>query len=611
VPGPCAPIIDDRNPYWYKFTCFQSGTLGFTIVPSNLGDDYDWQIFDITGRNPADVFTDPSLFLTCNWSGESGRTGAGTMGTSLVVCEGFGKNPWSQMASLVQGHTYLLLISHFTNSQSGYNLAFGGGTASITDTTPPRMSNLYANCDGTSLSVKLNKKMRCSSVTGAGTEFILSPANAVITSSIAVGCNPGFDTDSIVLRLDKPLPAGIYTVQIKKGSDGNTILDYCDAPIPDTNKLNVTVLPALPTPMDSIMPVACRPSTLSLVFRNPILCSSIAANGSDFTITGPSVLIISGASGTCSGGTTRVINIQLATPIQVNGMYTITLKQGSDGNTLFNECTKETPVGSSVMVRGYDTVNNTIHYSVGSSCVDDTLKVWHNGGNGVNSWVWKFNDGATSRRPDTSRVYNSGTMSVLLAVSNGVCRDSSTLSLDFNKNRVKAAFAAPTFVCPLDTAIFIDSSTGPVTTWFWNFGNGFTSDQKVPGPQMYPEQDYLQELTARLYVSSSNGCTDSTSKKITVPSNCYIAVPTAFTPNGDGLNDFLYPLNAYKAVDLDFTVYNRYGQLIWRTNDWTRKWDGRINGNPQASGVYVWHLVYTNSDNGKRIDLRGTTTLIR
>ena len=48
----------DKNPYWYKFTCYQSGTLGFLISPSNQSDDYDWQLYDITGHNPDDVFTD-------------------------------------------------------------------------------------------------------------------------------------------------------------------------------------------------------------------------------------------------------------------------------------------------------------------------------------------------------------------------------------------------------------------------------------------------------------------------------------------------------------------------------------------------------------------------
>ena len=78
LPTPCAGTAgySDVNPYWYKFTCYASGTLGFVVTPKNLGDDYDWQIFDITGRNPMDIYTDRSLIVSANWSGSPGVTGA-------------------------------------------------------------------------------------------------------------------------------------------------------------------------------------------------------------------------------------------------------------------------------------------------------------------------------------------------------------------------------------------------------------------------------------------------------------------------------------------------------------------------------------------------------
>src|SRR5437660_1452306 len=54
LPSPAcsADGVRDVNPYYYKFTCFQSGTLGFLIIPKDLGDDYDWELYDITGKSP-------------------------------------------------------------------------------------------------------------------------------------------------------------------------------------------------------------------------------------------------------------------------------------------------------------------------------------------------------------------------------------------------------------------------------------------------------------------------------------------------------------------------------------------------------------------------------
>jgi gliding motility-associated-like protein len=88
-------------------------------------------------------------------------------------------------------------------------------------------------------------------------------------------------------------------------------------------------------------------------------------------------------------------------------------------------------------------------------------------------------------------------------------------------------------------------------------------------------------------------------------------VPSGFTPNGDGFNDYLYPLNAYKATKLEFRIFNRYGQLVFETKDWTKKWDGTINGRPQDTGTFVWMLQYTDIDSGKEYFLKGTTVLIR
>jgi gliding motility-associated-like protein len=611
VPNPkCnTNVLTDINPYWYKFTCYETGTLGFTIEPNSNQSDYDWQVFDITGRNEDDVYTDKTLSVSSNWSQYFGNTGTTTTAASIFECEGpVPQN--SKMPVIVKGHQYILLVSHFSNTQAGYKLNFGGGTASITDTSKAHLKTLYGSCDGRTLGVKLTRPMKCSSLASNGSDFKLQGGFANIIRATSPDCGHGFEMDSIVLTLDKALPAGNYTIVSQNGTDGNTLLEFCDNALPVDDSVSVALAPALPTPMDSIQPVGCNPAALNLIFKKPMLCSSIAANGSDFSITGPSAISITGASGSCVSGVSSNVSIKLSGPIQVGGLYTVTLNTGSDGNTLINDCTKETPAGSTITFRAYDTVSAAIDYVINSSCVDDTIKLANAGLINVNSWKWTFEDG-TANTQATQRVYSKGTKTISLVVSNGVCTDSSALSISFDKNRVKAVFLAPAYVCPQDTAVFADSSTGPIDAWLWDFGNGITSTQQQPPYQFYPTQITLQQYTASLIVIAANGCSDSVSKIIQVPGNCYIAVPNAFTPNGDGLNDFLYPLNAYKAVNLDFKVYDRYGQLIWKTKDWTKKWDGRINGSLQASGTYVWHLTYTDSDKNKKVDLKGTTSLIR
>jgi gliding motility-associated-like protein len=104
---------------------------------------------------------------------------------------------------------------------------------------------------------------------------------------------------------------------------------------------------------------------------------------------------------------------------------------------------------------------------------------------------------------------------------------------------------------------------------------------------------------------------DSARKVVRVLDFCLIDVPTGFTPNNDGLNDYFQPHNAFKADNYDFRVYNRWGQLVFQSRNWQEKWDGRFGGALQNPGVFVWMLSYKNRDTGKDVFRKGTVTLIR
>jgi len=195
-----------------------------------------------------------------------------------------------------------------------------------------------------------------------------------------------------------------------------------------------------------------------------------------------------------------------------------------------------------------------------------------------------------------------------------VCSDSAAADILLDNELIARFSVSPsTQLCPEDAAQFKDSSTGKIVSWLWIFGDGTTSGQQVPFAKYYaaPLSNNANIYPAALIVKNDIGCFDTARTLMKVFYNCYIAVPTAFTPNGDGLNDYLYPANAYKADNLEFRVYNRWGQLVFQTKDWTKKWDGKINGDPQGPGTYVWMLRYTNRDTGQLFSLKGTTVLIR
>jgi len=591
--------------------------LGFKITPVNLNDDYDWQLFDITNHSPSEVFTNNSLFVACNWSGETGITGASSAGNSLTVCATSNTSPFrplfSSMPSLVAGHNYLLLISHFLGSnQSGYDLSFTGGTAVITDPLDPHIEVADASCDGTRIMIKLNKKMKCSSLASNGSDFSINAAGINIIAATGNGCNRSFDMDTVILTLSGSLIPGNYTITIKDGTDGNTLKDNCDRTIPANENIPLVISPIQPTPMDSLTKPKCAPQTLELVFKRPIKCSTIAADGSDFSVIGPYLVTVTGASGSCnSDGLSSKIFVQLSAPLQVAGNFIIRLNRGSDGNTVFDECAQETPAGSTVAFVVKDTVNADFTYPITFGCQQNIINYNHNGNNGVTSWNWNFDNTSTSNLPNPVISYTDfSPKTTTLIVSNGVCSDTATRQIIFD-NFIDVKFEVSSIVCPGDKAFIKNTTIGNITTWAWDFGNSNTSGLKDPPPQIYPVANATYAAIVKLIATNNYGCNDTAYQLVKVINNCYIAVPSAFTPNGDGLNDYLYPLNAYKAADLSFSVYNRFGQRLFYTRDWTNKWDGRFKGQGADPGTYVWILSYINTDTNKRVEQKGTTVLIR
>ncbi|MGW8179904.1 MAG: gliding motility-associated C-terminal domain-containing protein, partial [bacterium] len=88
-----------------------------------------------------------------------------------------------------------------------------------------------------------------------------------------------------------------------------------------------------------------------------------------------------------------------------------------------------------------------------------------------------------------------------------------------------------------------------------------------------------------------------------------IYMPNAFTPDGDGLNDIFMPLLSFMPPSYEMRIYSRNGVLLFSTVDYATGWDGRHNGNPMASGVYLWSIRIT-TPSGRNEIRRGTVTIM-
>ncbi|MDP4149211.1 MAG: gliding motility-associated C-terminal domain-containing protein [Bacteroidota bacterium] len=175
----------------------------------------------------------------------------------------------------------------------------------------------------------------------------------------------------------------------------------------------------------------------------------------------------------------------------------------------------------------------------------------------------------------------------------------------------KARISAPRYACPRDIIEIKDSSEGKIASWQWDLGDGQTYHSPDPPKQKFPAGNHLvEQYRIKLTVTDTAGCTDSAAAMISAVPNCFIAVPSAFTPNGDGRNDYLFPLNAYKATHLTFRVFNRSGLLLFLGRSINDKWDGTYGGALQPAGTYLWTLDY-DDDKNEHNSLNGTAVLIR
>lgn len=195
----------------------------------------------------------------------------------------------------------------------------------------------------------------------------------------------------------------------------------------------------------------------------------------------------------------------------------------------------------------------------------------------------------------------------VLTVDDGVC----TLDLPFTITNIPgptAAFTAdPTTFIQGATVRFHDESEGTIVTWEYDFGDGYSISQRSP-LHLYQEAGEYQTV---LTVTDDHNCFDSASVIITIIPEVTIYVPNAFTPNTDGINDVWMPVLDNNGHDnYELVIYNRWGQLIFRSNEPQVGWDGTINGNDAPGAVYVYAITYQNLM-GKVFKKEGTITLIR
>ncbi|MFC2104269.1 PKD domain-containing protein [Bacteroidota bacterium] len=236
------------------------------------------------------------------------------------------------------------------------------------------------------------------------------------------------------------------------------------------------------------------------------------------------------------------------------------------------------------------------------------------------SFIWTFDNGDTSSLVSFKRIYNeSGTYTPSLTVYglNGEVVTKDTTITVYPQPKASFLIVNTEIYIPEEEAIFINESVDAIT-YQWEFGDGSTSTETDP-KHIY-ENEGIYDIV--LHAWSENDCYDvlKVIGGVEVYESGTIIFPNAFTPNLEGSSSGYYNANDFSndvffpigegLENYHLEIFNKWGILVFESNDITIGWDGYFNGELLGEGVYVWKVT-GKLNNGKDFNKVGTVLLIQ
>jgi gliding motility-associated-like protein len=234
--------------------------------------------------------------------------------------------------------------------------------------------------------------------------------------------------------------------------------------------------------------------------------------------------------------------------------------------------------------------------------------VFENNSLGGLNFLWDFGDGTTSTDEYPTHLYqNVGTYTIkLIAYDSTSCNllDSTTFTITVNPIPTASFTYNP--IPPQENTFtnFVNESVG-ATKYTWNFGDGDTSTL------VNPRHLFNETATFNVCLNAANdaGCSDDTCVEVRALIRPLLDVPSAFTPGKFGVNSTIRVVG-FGIKGMKWSIYNRWGQKVYESNNSKLGWDGTYKGKPQPMDVYSYTLDVTFSD-GKKVRKTGDITLIR
>jgi len=229
-------------------------------------------------------------------------------------------------------------------------------------------------------------------------------------------------------------------------------------------------------------------------------------------------------------------------------------------------------------------------------CKGSTLVLDADFGTGVYNWsaIPAQRDDQNATGQSTYFVYRPGKYAVTATV--GQCVYTDTLNVAFDDS-LKVQMLKDTTLCNGED--FLLQVQGNADTYAWQ-DSSHTTAYRPTVPGIYT-------------VVATNGCgSDTLTATINFSAcDCQLLLPNAFTPNDDGRNDTFRPLHACEMTNFEMNIYDRYGELVFRSFNPDLAWDGSFHGKKVSPGAFVWMVHYFSTETKQPVFRKGTVMVIR
>jgi len=477
----------EKNSRWYIWTVIESGTLRFQITPQVQTDDYDWAVFNLTTYDCEHIYSHPGwMMVSCNAAGGpgyQGTTGISTLHGGTLACNNGGStNKWSSDLPVVEGETYALCISDWTQTPGGYTLDFTSSTAVIFDDQKPYIELIYEDdiieCGTNEVSFRFNENVKCSSI--GYQDFILYGPGGPYTSDSLFGNNceqGGTGEKEFTLYFSPPIyQAGEYRLKIKSLS---FISDACN---------NFATPDTYPFDVDLDSPDADAGEDTDVPYAGTTNLDGDASGGS-------------GSYGYHWEPAGMLIDADIPTPTTISMTATTEFIL--------------TVTDESSSCRGEDTVLVTViggplDVNIGASTTEIcegeivNLFAYPNGGSGSYTYTWTSNpSGFNSNLKDPSD-FPVQTTTYYLEVNDGITITNNEILITVNPK--PSGYAGPDQTINVGTSTTLDGSGSGGTgdfTYYWEPAS-YLVQNDIPNPQTVVLTDPTVFI---LIIEDEKGCT--------------------------------------------------------------------------------------------------------